>query len=122
MSKLSKFIGVAQEVDIRGEKLKLFPLTIKDLGLIDRMEELEKKKNNLTEEDKKEIAKLGRDLIKACFKEENFTDDEIEAMSMDLYSDIYATIMEKMYEMKDGKGLTRIRELKAKAVQQQPAI
>jgi hypothetical protein len=120
MSKLTKFIGIAQEVDIKGEKLKIFPLTIKDLGLIERMDELEKKKNNLSEEDRKEIAKLGRDLIKACFKEENFTDEEIESMSMDLYSELYAAIMEKMYEMKDGKGLTRIRELKAKAIQQQP--
>jgi hypothetical protein len=82
------------------------------------MDELEKRKDNLTKEDKEEVAKLGRDLIKASFPEENFNDKEIESMSMDLYSELYATIMEKMYAMQDGKGLKRIRELKAKAVQQ----
>jgi len=117
MSKLSKFIGQSKEVEIRGEKLKLFPLTVKEMGILDRMNELGKKENQ-TQEEKDELAKLGRDLIKSAYKEENFTDEEIIAMDIDMYSELFVQVMENTYEMKDGKGLTRIRELKAKAEQE----
>lgn len=113
MSKLSKFIGLSKEVEIRGEKIKLFPLTVKEMGILDSMNELGKLENP-TKEQSEEIAKLGRDLLKAAYKEEAFTDEEIEGMDIDMYSDLFANVMEDTYEKKDGKGLTRIRELKAK--------
>ena len=117
MSKLSKFIGLSKEVEIRGEKIKLFPLTVREMGVLDRMNDLGKKENP-TREEQDEIAKLGRDLLKAAYKEENFTDEEIEGIDIDLYSELFVQVMENTYEMKDGKGLTRIRELKAKAEQE----
>ena len=117
MSKLSKFIGLSKEVEIRGEKIKLFPLTVKEMGILDSMNAIGKKENP-TKEEQDEMAKLGRDLIKAAYKEESLTDAEIEGMDLDMYSDLFAAIMENTYEMKDGKGLTRIRELKAKAEQE----
>jgi hypothetical protein len=87
------------------------------MGILDSMNELGKKEIQ-TQEDKDQIAKLGRDLIKAAYKEENLTDQEIEGMDIDMYSELFAAIMESTYEMKDGKGLNRIRELKEKASQQ----
>jgi hypothetical protein len=117
MSKLSKFIGQSKEIEIRGEKIKLFPLTVKEMGILDSMHEIGKKENQ-TQTEKEELAKLGRDLLKAAFKEENLTDVEIEGMDIDMYSDLFAAVMEYTYEQKDGKGLTRIRELKAKAEKQ----
>ena len=117
MSKLSKFIGQSKEVEIRGEKLKLFPLTVREMGILDRMNTLGQKENRTLEEDE-EVAKLGRDLLKAAFREENFTDDEIQMMDLDMYSELFVQVMENTYEVKDGKGLTRIRELKAKAEQE----
>lgn len=117
MSKLSKFIGQSIEIEIRGEKLKLFPLTVKEMGILDRMSSLGKIEAP-TKLEQEEIASLGRELIKAAYKEEIFTDAEIEGMDIDMYSDLFAALMENTYEMKDGKGLTRIRELKAKAEQE----
>jgi hypothetical protein len=117
MSKLSKFIGQSKEVEIRGEKIRLFPLTVEEMGILDSMDTLGKKENP-TKEEKEEIAKLGRDLIKAAYREEKFTDEEIRQMDIDMYSELFAQVMENTYELKDGKGLTRIRELKAKVSQQ----
>lgn len=113
MSKLSKFIGQSKEIEIRGEKIKLFPLTVKEMGILDGMNALGIKENP-TEAEKEELARLGRELLKAAFKEENLTDAEIEGMDLDMYSDLFAAVMESTYEMKDGKGINRIRELKAK--------
>jgi len=120
MSKLSKFIGQSKEIEIRGEKLKLFPLTVREMGIIDRMKTLGEKaeKEKLSKDEEEELAKLGRDLIRAGYKEEIFTDEEILGMDLDMYSELFASIMENTYEMKDGKGLTRIRELKEKVIQQ----
>jgi hypothetical protein len=117
MSKLSKFIGLSKEIEIKGEKIKLFPLTVKEMGILDSMNEFGKKENP-TQDEKEQIAKLGRDLIKAAYKEENLTDDEIIRMDIDMYSELFAAVMENTYEMKDGKGINRIRELKAKAEQE----
>jgi hypothetical protein len=117
MSKLSKFIGQSKEIEIRGEKIKLFPLTVKEMGILDSMNKLGQKENP-TKEEQEEVARLGRELLKAAFREENFTDAEIEGMDLDMYSDLFASVMENTYEMKDGKGLNRIRELKAKAEQE----
>ena len=116
MSKLSKFIGVSKEIEIRGEKIKLFPLTVSQMSILDRMNELGKKENHSAEE-LDEMAKLGRELIIVAYKEEKLTDEEIKQMDIDMYSELFAAIMENTYEMKNGKGLNRIRELKAKAEQ-----
>lgn len=116
MSKLSKFIGQSKEIEVRGEIIKLYPLTVKEMGIIETMGSLGTKEN-LTQVEREEVAKLGRDLLKAAFKDENLTDEEIEGMDIDMYSNLFAAVMENTYDMKDGKGLTRIRELKAKAEQ-----
>jgi hypothetical protein len=118
MSKLSKFIGVGEEVNINGETLTIYSITIKDIGLIEKLTELEKRRGNLTEAENIEIRRINRELIKACFKDENFTDEELIKMSLELYSELSVAVMENLNKVKDGKGLTRIRELKAKAEQE----
>jgi hypothetical protein len=118
LSKLSKFIGVGEEININGETLTIYSITIKDIGLIEKLTELEKRRGNLTEAENIEIRRINRELIKACFKDENFTDEELIKMSLELYSELSVAVMENLNKVKDGKGLTRIRELKAKAEQE----
>lgn len=117
MSKLSKFIGQAKDVTIRGEILKLYPLTIQEMGTLDRLGEISKKAEK-TNEDNSEILSLGIKLIKSAFKDENFTDEELTLMDLDLYTELFVTMVESISEMKDGKGIARIRELKEKTIQQ----
>jgi hypothetical protein len=120
MSKLSRFIGLSKEVEIHGEKLKLFPLTLKEMGILDRMDTLGKKTEvgtELTKDEQEELAECGRGLIKAAYHEEEFTDEEIQKMDLDMYSELFAQIMENTYDMsKNGKGINRIGELKAKVI------
>ena len=116
MSKLSKFIGQSKEVVIRGETLKLFPLTISEMGPLDRLGELGKIENK-SESEKQEVLDLGTGLIKSAYKEEKFTDEELSYMDLDLYTELFASMVENTYDMKDGKGINRIRELKEKAIQ-----
>jgi hypothetical protein len=120
MSKLSRFIGMSKEVEVRGETIKLYSITVKDMGIMDRLAELGSKgeKEKLSEAEENEIAELGRRLLKLSYPEENFTDEEINGMDIDLYADLYGLVMNNVYESKDGKGLNRIRELKEKAIQQ----
>jgi len=120
MSKLSKFIGQSKEVEVRGEIIKLFPLTVKEMGLLEKMSDIGKiDPKDMTDDQDKEVIRLGKELLKSAYKEEQFTDEELDGMDLDLYSDLFALVMENTYEQKDGKGLTRIRELKAKVSQEQ---
>ena len=57
MSKLSKFIGQSKEIEIRGEKIKLFPLTVKEMGLLENMSKLGAKENP-TKEEQEEVRKV----------------------------------------------------------------
>jgi len=120
MSKLSKFLGIAIPIEIRGELLKLYPLTVKEMGILDRIKELNDKKET-TPTEKEEMAKLARDLLKISYKEENLTDEEIEAMDIALYSELYSAVMENIIKNNEhGKGIDRIRQLKEKVIQQEP--
>jgi hypothetical protein len=119
MSKLSKFLGATIPVEIRGELLRLYPLTVKEMTIIDRLKELTDKAENATLEEKNEVSKLTRDLFKLSYREENFTDDEIDRMDIAMYVDLYSAIMENISKTQDGKGFDRIRQLKEKAIQQE---
>jgi uncharacterized protein YnzC (UPF0291/DUF896 family) len=123
MSKLSKFIGESIEVEIRGEKLKLYPLPMKATLIIEKISDLSKKEKDgtISEDEKVELVRLGGALIKISFREENLSDDELENMDLDLYAELYAAVMDNALTQKDGKGLRRIRELKEKASEQEQA-
>jgi len=116
MSKLSKFCGIGEEIEINGEKLMIYPLTVRYAALIDKLREFEIKRNNLTDEEKSEVNKISRELIMASFKDEAFTDDNLLDMDLDLYSQLSSAVVEKLNQMKDGKGIARIRALKEKII------
>jgi len=120
MSNLSKFSGLSKNVDVRGQSIKIFPLSVEEMAILDRYDELGKKANNgtLTEAERLETAELGRKLLIAAYKEENLTDEEIRKMDLDIFAELFAILMENVYDLKDGKGLSRIRELKAKVSQE----
>jgi hypothetical protein len=121
MSKLSKFLGATIPVEVRGESLKLYPLTVKEMTIIDRLKEISDKGTAMTTDEKNEMNKLTRDLFKLSYKEENFTDDEIDRMDLALYIDLYSTIMENIAKTQNGKGFDRIRQLKEKVVSEEPS-
>ena len=75
MSKLGKFLGKAEEIEIQGEKLMLYPLTVKDL-------ELFVGKQDASPE---EQMKVNREIIKKSLKDEAITDEEIEGMNTDAF-------------------------------------
>ncbi len=83
MSKLGKFLGKAEEIEIEGEKLKVYPLKVKDL-------ELFAGKEKASEEEK---LKMNRIIIKRSLRdEEGVTDEEIDGMSAEAFTKIMATI------------------------------
>ena len=117
MSKLNKIINASKEVEIRAEKLKLFPLTIEGALILERLNVLRKDKD--LPEVRKEIVNLSRELIRICYREEEFTEEEFKNMSMDLFSELYCNIIENIEKTPQSDGIKRIRELKEQTVQQQ---
>jgi len=96
MSKLSKFLGQPKEIEIKGEKLILFPLKVKDLVLF---------KENMTAEEK---MKLGGKLIKRSLNDDSITDEEIESMDLETYVAVMDEI-NKINGFKDGR-IAKIKE------------
>ena len=105
MSKLGKFLGHAEEVEIQGEKLKVYPLSVKDL-------ELFMGKENAGPEEQMALSKI---IIKKSLRDEDVTDKEIEDMKTEAFMDIMETI-NKINGFKDGK-IDRVREAKEAALQ-----
>ena len=90
MSKLTKFIGVSKEIEIRGEQLKLFPLTVNDMIIVERIEELAKKSQDksATKEETSEMVSVckylrselvkGFDDLKALKDSGNITEADLD--------------------------------------------
>jgi len=106
MSKLGKFLGNAEEVEIQGEKLKVYPLKVKDLKLF-------MGKENATPE---EQMNLSKDIIKKSLLDEEVTDEEIDSMNTEAFMNLMEAI-NKVNGFKDEK-LDRIAKLKERIVQQ----
>ena len=96
MSKLGKFLGQPKEVEIKGEKMTLFPLKVKDLVLF---------KENMTAEEK---MKLGGKLIKRSLNDDSITDEEVESMDLEVYVALMDEI-NKINGFEDGR-ITKIKE------------
>lgn len=75
MSKLSKFLGKPEEIEIKGEKLTLYPLKVKDLQLFAGKED----------SSSEEKFKLSKEIIKKSLLDEEVTDEEIDAMDTDSF-------------------------------------
>lgn len=100
MSKLGQFLGTPKEVEIKGQKLVIYPLKVRDLSLF---------KEGLSDEEK---VKLSREIIKRSLNDSEITDKEIEEMDIEVF-------MELMEEINKLNGFEdeRIRKIKEKIVQ-----
>ena len=100
MSKLGKFLGHAQEVEIQGEKLMIHPLKVKDLRLF-------MGKENPTQEEQMDMSK---DIIKKSLLDEEVTDEEIDSMKTETFMELMDAI-NKINGFKDDK-LDKLRPTK----------
>jgi len=100
MSKLGKFLGKAEEVQIQGETLKIYPLKVKDLELFAGQE-------NATKE---EQMRLSKELIKKSLKDEELTDEEIDNWKTEAFTEVMDAI-NKVNGFKD-EGIDKIRKIK----------
>lgn len=82
MSKLSKFLGHPQEVEVLGESFMVTPLKVKDLKLFAG-------KENSTPEEQVELSKQ---MIKLSLPDEDITDEELNSMSADAYTELMKAI------------------------------
>jgi len=100
MSQLSKFLGTSKEVDINGEKVTIYPLKVKDLGMF---------KETMSDEEK---VKLSKEIIKRSLKDPEITDEEIDNMDMGSF----VKLMDEINKL-NGFEDERIRKIKEKAIQ-----
>lgn len=107
MSKLGKFLGQSEEIEVLGEKLKIYPLLTKDL-------ELFMGKENASPKEKMDMSKI---IIKKSLKDEEVTDEEIENMTTEAFTKIMDAI-NKLNGFTNGK-IDRIEQIKKQAIQQQ---
>ena len=100
MSKLGKFLGHAQEVEIQGEKLMITPLKVKDLKLF-------MGKEKASQEEQMDMSK---DIIKKSLLDEEVTDEEIDSMKTETFMELMDAI-NKINGFKDDK-LDKLRPTK----------
>lgn len=105
MSKLGKFLGHSEEVEIQGEKLMIYPLKVKDLKLF-------MGKENASPEEQMNMSKQ---IIKKSLRDEEVTDEEIDDMNTEAFMELMNAI-NKLNGFKDDK-IDRIKQLKEQAIQ-----
>jgi len=96
-SKLSKFLGSPKEIEVKGEKLKIYPLKVKDLNVMSNP--------NMSNEEK---MKLSKTIIKKSLRDEEVTDEEIDDMDMEVFVQLMNEI-NKLNGFEDEQ-LTKIKE------------
>jgi hypothetical protein len=101
MSKLSKFLGVPKIIMVRGEEFKVTPLKVKDMHLF--MAE------NPTPEKQMEIS---RQIIKMSLINDipDITDEEIENMDVEVFTELMSAINEVNGIGKDDSGIRKIKD------------
>ena len=82
MSKLGKFLGHSEEVEVQGEKLMITPLKVKDLKLFVG-------KEKASQEEQMEMSK---EIIKKSLVDEEVTDEEIDAMRTEAFMELMNAI------------------------------
>ena len=100
MSKLNKFLGKSEEVEIQGEKITIHPLKVKDLNLFVG-------KENASQE---EQMRLSKEIIKKSLKDDEVTDEEID----DMTTEVFIILMDEINRIngfKDDK-IARLAKLK----------
>lgn len=92
MSQLGKFLGHSEEFEIQGEKITIFPLKVKDLGLF-----MGKEKASSEEQ-----MQMSKDIIKKSLQDETVTDKEIDEMTTEAFTELMDAI-NKINGFKDDK-------------------
>lgn len=105
MSKLGKFLGHSEEVEIQGEKLMIYPLKVKDLKLF-------MGKENASPQEQMNMSKQ---IIKKSLRDEEVTDEEVDDMNTEAFMELMNAI-NKLNGFKDDK-IDRIKQLKEQAIQ-----
>jgi len=100
MSKLSEFIGAPKEIEIRGKKIKIYPLKVKDLVLFPK------------EATPEETLKLSREIIRKSLNDPELTDEEIDSLDIE----VFAKLMNEINKL-NGFEDERIGKIKEKIVQ-----
>lgn len=103
MGELSKFLGKPKEIEIKGEKITIYPLKVKDMQLFSKQEPTEE-----------EIANMGKSIIKLSIKD--VTDEEIDDLDMEVFVQLMEEI-NKLNGFKDER-IGAIKERLAKAKKQ----
>jgi len=101
MSKLSEFLGTPKEIEIKGKKITIHPLKVKDLSSF---------KENLNDEEK---IKLSHEILKKSLNDPEVTDEEIENMSVEMFVALMEEI-NKLNGFEDGN-VGKIKERIAQA-------
>jgi hypothetical protein len=101
MSKLGQFLGTPKEIEIKGQKLVIYPLKVKDLSMF---------KEGLSDEEK---VTLSREIIKRSLNDSEVTDKEIEEMDVE----VFMKLMEEINKLNGFEEDERIRKIKEKVVQ-----
>lgn len=126
MSKLGKFLGNAEEIEIKGEKMMIYPLKVKDLKLF-------LGKENSSPEEQLELSKIiiknsftNPDINKPSTTEEEKqkmldeipTDEEIEEMNTEAFTKLMNSI-NKINGFKDENAdkITELRKIKTQNIQ-----
>lgn len=100
MSKLGEFLGAPKEVEIKGKKLTIYPLKVKDLGLF---------KETMTDEEK---VNLSKEIIKKSLNDPEVTNEEIDNMDMESF----VQLMDEINKL-NGFEDERLRKIKEKISQ-----
>lgn len=102
MSKLGKFLGNSAEVDIKGEKLTIYPLKVKDMEFFDRKENASKEeevaiskkilKMSLRNPDLDDKKIVLTDEERKVLEEEIPNDEEIGSLPLEVFTKIMEEI------------------------------
>ena len=97
MGKLSKFLGTPKEIEIQGEKIKLYPLKVKDMSSF--MNE------NMSKEEK---YKMSIDIILKSLNDPDTTREEVEEMG----TEVFVKLMDEINKLNgfDNANATRTQE------------
>jgi len=102
MSKLNRLLGNPEEVTIKGEIFKIYPLKVKHMNLF---------REGMSRE---EQIKSSYEIIKASLQDTEITDEEIDNMDLDSFTKLMDAI-NKINGFAEDERINRIREAQKKA-------
>jgi hypothetical protein len=110
MSKLSKFLGEPKEFELNGEKLKVYPLTVKDMLLF-----------STETSSKEEMNRINKEIIKKSLRDEDtITDEEIDNLPVTIFTELMSIVNEVNGFNEENDRIRKIRAAQKKDIKQGP--